>query len=593
MIASYVHGSDERSRMIRRTLARYLLLVQALTFQAVSTAVKRRFPTLQHLVAAGIMTKEELSLYEKVTFPYGKWWLPCHWFTALATRARKEGRIKDSILLDGLFRELFIFRTSCSIMIGYDWISVPLVYTQVVTLATYMYSVALMVGRQYLDPTKGYPKNHVDLYVPLFTLLQFFFYVGWLKVAEQIVNPYGEDDDDFELNWCLDRAVHIAYLIVDNMQMKHPKVKKDFFWDEPEPRLPQTKHSMKYILNPQLGSAFSLNVEEAEYLPMDILLEEDDEGNIYKGGSMKHCGTDGFRSSFISRVMNSRFGQSLRRSSARKGIARSTSQQPHGLDNPAFSTTLERTGPSARSSPSMSRKSSLKTLVRKISPSHSRSSSASFRPNSLNLHRYKTYELQEAEKMNLPNGRVTENVKPAAYTNLPATRTVSAPVVSITQEGISSYDVKEGKESSLASDIGLQKLDIAMPSIPEENSRAPSIGSIETGLIGLREKQFQQDNEVQDFVREASKVLKELNKTVYPQQHECQSKGYESCCSANSNISSAEESSDDTSSTFTENEQAKVSITIEMNESKNDQEDIQKINSELLSKGKTDTGDEH
>lgn len=55
MIASYVHGADERSRMIRRTLARYLILLQALTFQAVSTAVKRRFPTTQHLVAAGII----------------------------------------------------------------------------------------------------------------------------------------------------------------------------------------------------------------------------------------------------------------------------------------------------------------------------------------------------------------------------------------------------------------------------------------------------------------------------------------------------------------------------------------------------------
>lgn len=42
------------------------------------------------------------------------------------------------------------------------------------------------------------------------TIIQIICYTGWSKVAEALLNPFGEDDDDFECNWIIDRNLQVS-----------------------------------------------------------------------------------------------------------------------------------------------------------------------------------------------------------------------------------------------------------------------------------------------------------------------------------------------------------------------------------------------
>ena len=52
-LAAHIKGTDDQSRLLRRTMVRYVNLAATLTYCAISTSVKKRFPTQQHLVRAG------------------------------------------------------------------------------------------------------------------------------------------------------------------------------------------------------------------------------------------------------------------------------------------------------------------------------------------------------------------------------------------------------------------------------------------------------------------------------------------------------------------------------------------------------------
>ncbi|XP_017040126.1 bestrophin-2 isoform X2 [Drosophila ficusphila] len=273
-VSSIIHGQDERGRMMRRTVMRYVCLCLTMVLANVSPRVKKRFPGLSNLVEAGLLNENEKTIIDTMNkaFPRpSKHWLPIVWAASIITRARKEGRIRDDFAVKTIIDELNKFRGQCGLLISYDTISVPLVYTQVVTLAVYSYFLTCCMGQQWTDgKVVGNTTylNKVDLYFPVFTTLQFFFYMGWLKVAESLINPFGEDDDDFEVNWMVDRNLQVSYLIVDEMHHEHPELLKDQYWDEVFPNeLPYTIAAERFRENHPEPSTAKIEVPKNAAMP--------------------------------------------------------------------------------------------------------------------------------------------------------------------------------------------------------------------------------------------------------------------------------------------------------------------------------------
>lgn len=211
---------------------------------------------MSDLVTAGLLNDNELEIIEDLDkrFPgISKNFLPIVWASSIVVKARKEGRIRDDFAVKTLIDELNKFRGQCGTLMAYNTISIPLVYTQVVTIAVYTYFIFALFAQQWLEKNG----KAIDL-IPFLIILQFIFYMGWLKVAETLMNPFGEDDDDFEVSGMIDRNLVTSYLIVDDMHKDHPELLKDQYWND-------TPQCLADISDDQIATTFPIVSDTANF----------------------------------------------------------------------------------------------------------------------------------------------------------------------------------------------------------------------------------------------------------------------------------------------------------------------------------------
>ncbi|KAH8371298.1 hypothetical protein KR093_006823 [Drosophila rubida] len=280
-VSTLVRGLDEHGRLMRRTIMRYVCLSLTMVLTMISPGIKRRFPTYDYLIEAGMLNRNEANIIATMDekFPgHFKYWMPLMWAASIMTRARREGRIWDDFSLKSMIDELNKFRLGCNMLIHYDTISVPLVYTQVVTLAVYTYFLAAIFGHQHIESSDNSFNSIINLYFPVFSTLEFFFFMGWLKVAETLICPFGDDDDDFDLNWAIDRNLQVSYLIVDEMHNDHPTLVKDQYWDDVFPNeLPYNDESQRHAPPEASTAKLDLSKITSSHIPKQQTPTDTDE----------------------------------------------------------------------------------------------------------------------------------------------------------------------------------------------------------------------------------------------------------------------------------------------------------------------------
>lgn len=231
MTALYVRGTTERARQYRRNIVRYCQLTQVLVFRDLSMRCRKRFPTLDTVAAAGFMMPHEKENFDGIQYKYNKYFLPFNWAWALIYRARAEGLIESDYYVTILSEEVRKFRTDLAWLCNYDWVPLPMIYPTIVCLAVHTYFLVGVIARQYVEDSR-LEEDMIDMVFPFMTSIQFVLYMGWLKVAEALLNPWGEDDDDFETNVLIDRNLAMGLKIVDDGYGKTPELRKDAFWDD-------------------------------------------------------------------------------------------------------------------------------------------------------------------------------------------------------------------------------------------------------------------------------------------------------------------------------------------------------------------------
>ena len=105
-----------------------------------------------------------------------------------SSKEKKTVPSEQKILIDQIAK----FQARLESVDTFDYVILPPLYRQTVRFAVWIYFILSLIGSQA-------QKDEPYIFLPIFLILRFIFFVGWLEVAEAIENPFGNDEDDFHV----------------------------------------------------------------------------------------------------------------------------------------------------------------------------------------------------------------------------------------------------------------------------------------------------------------------------------------------------------------------------------------------------------
>ncbi|TRY74813.1 hypothetical protein TCAL_05669, partial [Tigriopus californicus] len=190
----------------------------------VSLAAKRWWDQYQSLpwpdqlavVLTGLIKKDEMERIERNGFekteyrnPFASnWCLPLAWATDLIRLARQQNLIHTD---REILREVMAFQHGLQQVENFANVSIPIVYEVVVNCAIYLYFILSLVA----DQIPFTNQDSFDLYVPIFKIFKLILLMGWLKVAQCIEKPFGDDESDIDMFALVQRHIWTTSIILD------------------------------------------------------------------------------------------------------------------------------------------------------------------------------------------------------------------------------------------------------------------------------------------------------------------------------------------------------------------------------------------
>ncbi|KAF1769346.1 hypothetical protein GCK72_001163 [Caenorhabditis remanei] len=212
---------EEEDRLFRQNIMRYLWLSYVLVFRDVSVRIKKRFPSVKTMTPT-LLTEEELIKLNRSSKEMRPW-VPIEWILDYLRTAKKRFLLDEFHYIE-LNQTVLAYRQQLHEILSHDCITVPLVYVQSVHICTICYFIITCFASQTIQSDHESWEGIIDFYIPVYAVIEFIVFVGWLKTAFVMLNPFGMDDDDFEMNALIERNMMVSLSYINDFYDKPPKL---------------------------------------------------------------------------------------------------------------------------------------------------------------------------------------------------------------------------------------------------------------------------------------------------------------------------------------------------------------------------------